>query len=128
MTTAPPPRRPRGRPRVAGLDEKILEAARQVVAELGVAGASVTAIAERAGVGKPTVYLRWPNRLHVIEAAIEGTRADCTPETDSVLHLAAEAMHDLLDQPHGAFLAETLVMPRGVSFREWQAARQERAA
>lgn len=116
MTTAAPtaPRRKRGRPRVAGLDEKILEATRELVAERGIAGASMSAIADRAGCGKPTIYLRWPDRRAVIQAALDDIRGELTPETAAAVQLAAEAVYDLVkNHPHGRFLAEAVVMPRG---------------
>lgn len=69
MAHAPTKRKP-GRPRDAGADRRILTAARQVAGELGIHGASMSAIADRSGTGKPTIYLRWPDRRHVMAAAI----------------------------------------------------------
>lgn len=116
VTTEATPRRPRGRPRDPRLDDAILEATRELVAELGCAGASMSAIADRAGCGKPTIYLRWPNRAAVIQAAVDDTRADAGDDLLGALQLAAEAVHDLVvNHPDGRFLAEALVMPRGWS-------------
>jgi AcrR family transcriptional regulator len=71
-----PPKRKRGRPRDPGANRRILDAARAVAGELGVHGASMSAIADRSGVGKPTIYLRWANRREVMVAAIADLRAE----------------------------------------------------
>jgi AcrR family transcriptional regulator len=75
-TTHTDDRRP-GRPRDARVDVAVLEAARTVLAERGFAGATVEAIASRAGVGKATIYRRWPTREALLLAV---TTADL-PET-----------------------------------------------
>ncbi len=51
-----------GRPRSAEADIAILEAATAILAERGLAGMSMEEVAARAGVGKATVYRRWPSR------------------------------------------------------------------
>lgn len=68
MTTFAAPR-PVGRPRRAATDAAILRAAGELMTEVGVAGTTLTAVAERAGVGRATVYLRWPTRSAMIGAA-----------------------------------------------------------
>jgi AcrR family transcriptional regulator len=60
-------RRP-GRPRDARVEAVVLDAARAVLAEKGFAGATVEAIATRAGVGKATIYRRWPTREALLVA------------------------------------------------------------
>jgi AcrR family transcriptional regulator len=60
-TTPAAARRP-GRPRDARADQAILDAAVEVLAEHGPSGFTVDAVAARAGVGKATVYRRWPSR------------------------------------------------------------------
>jgi AcrR family transcriptional regulator len=60
-----------GRPRSREADEAILDAALELVAERGYEGLTMEAMAERAGVGKTTVYRRWPNRDEVLAAASE---------------------------------------------------------
>lgn len=56
------PRRSPGRPRSAQADEAILQATVALLAEEGLAGWSMDAVAARAGVGKATIYRRWPSR------------------------------------------------------------------
>lgn len=58
-----------GRPRSAEADEAILRAALELCAQDGFDGATVEAVAARAGVGKATVYRRYPNRVGLAVAA-----------------------------------------------------------
>lgn len=51
----------RGRPRSETARQKILAAARRLLAERGLPGLTVEGIAALAGVGKPTIYRHWPN-------------------------------------------------------------------
>lgn len=62
--------KPRGRPRSPQVREAILGAARALLHESGIGGVTMEAVAERAGVGKPTVYRWWPNRHAVAMAAL----------------------------------------------------------
>jgi AcrR family transcriptional regulator len=63
----------RGRPRIAELDERILSATRDLLAEHGYPSLSMEAVAKKAGVGKQTLYRRWPRRpLLVYEAHFGG--------------------------------------------------------
>ncbi len=48
----------------------ILEATVALLAESGLEGTTTQAIADRAGVARATVYLRWPTREAVINAAL----------------------------------------------------------
>jgi len=66
------PRRGRGRPRVADIDERVLAAARALEAEVGYDRISVESIAERAGVAKTAIYRRWPNKGVLIYEAVLG--------------------------------------------------------
>ncbi len=52
----------RGRPRAAGVDERVLEATRRVVAEHGYDETTVDGIARAAGVSKGSIYRRWPSK------------------------------------------------------------------
>jgi len=63
------PRR-RGRPRDPQIRRAILNAARALLDEQGPAALTMEAVAQRAGVGKPTVYRWWPNRHAVAMAAL----------------------------------------------------------
>lgn len=54
--------RGRGRPRSERARQAILSAAGELMLEGGINAATVEAIAERAGVGKATIYKWWPSR------------------------------------------------------------------
>ena len=49
-----------------GVDTAILDAARACVAEFGVRRSTLTEVARRAGVSRPTVYRRWPDSRALI--------------------------------------------------------------
>lgn len=53
---------PRGRPRSERARKAIVDAATDMFLELGLEGASIEAIAERAGVSKATIYRWWPSK------------------------------------------------------------------
>jgi len=69
----------RGRPRSPDADQAILEAALALMARDGYARMSVDAIAAEAGVSKPTLYLRYPNKAALATAALAHTREQTTP-------------------------------------------------
>ena len=60
-----------GRPRDPNVDEKILGAALELLAERGFKGATIRAIASRAGVGTPAIYRRHANREELLAVAVE---------------------------------------------------------
>jgi AcrR family transcriptional regulator len=77
-------RRP-GRPRDSRVDEAILDAAADVLARCGPGGFSVDAVAAEAGVGKATIYRRWPSRAELMLATVHRTALDLAdPGTGSV--------------------------------------------
>lgn len=51
-----------GRPRSERSEQAILHATRDLLAEIGVRGLTVEAVAARAGVAKTTVYRRWRSK------------------------------------------------------------------
>jgi AcrR family transcriptional regulator len=62
--------RPRGRPRRVEATEAILDATLELFAERGFAATTMDAIAERARVGKPTIYRRWSSKEDLIVDAL----------------------------------------------------------
>ena len=66
MTTAKGP----GRPRDRAVDEKVLEAAFDLLNENGFAGLSIEAIAVRAGVSKAAIYRRWDSKDELLVDAM----------------------------------------------------------
>ncbi len=67
MTSSP---RTVGRPREPDLDDRVLDAARSVYGERGWSGFTVDEVARRAGVGKGSLYLRWPNKAALLVDAV----------------------------------------------------------
>ncbi|MDE3228274.1 MAG: TetR/AcrR family transcriptional regulator [Chloroflexota bacterium] len=65
----PPQRRP-GRPRSAEAEQAIIQATLMELADEGLAGMSLEGVAARAGVGKTTIYRRWPNKEALVLDAI----------------------------------------------------------
>ncbi|MEU6078834.1 TetR/AcrR family transcriptional regulator [Micromonospora sp. NPDC047074] len=71
MTSTADAPRPPGRPRSARADEAIVEAALDLLAEGSTIEAiSIEAIAARAGVGKATIYRRWPGKDALLRDAL----------------------------------------------------------
>lgn len=52
------------------IDKAVLEATRDLLSERGYSDTSIDAIATRAGVGRPTIYRRWPTKAHVVHDAV----------------------------------------------------------
>jgi AcrR family transcriptional regulator len=65
----------RGRPRDAGVEARVLEAAMAEMRARGYDGLSVDRVADRAGVAKTTIYRRWPSKAELVIAMIAGLRA-----------------------------------------------------
>ena len=67
LQTAPadgPPRR--GRPRDPEVDEAIMVATLDVLVQDGFAHLTMEGVADRAGVGKASLYRRWPNKVALV--------------------------------------------------------------
>jgi AcrR family transcriptional regulator len=80
MTT---PKAIAGRPRDAGIDDAVLDAARRHLAAHGYGAMSVVSIAEEAGTTRQAVYRRWPTKADLATAAIAGlSRVAQRPDTD----------------------------------------------
>jgi len=59
-----------GRPRSEEAHDAILNAARDLLNEKGGSAPTIEAIARRAGVGKPTIYRRWPSAADIVLEAL----------------------------------------------------------
>ena len=95
-TAVAPPGRPRGRPRRAATGASIVEAALAVLAERGFQAATMDAIAARAGVGKNTIYRRWPSKEVLIADALRELTAEVEPKGGGDVHaLLLEHLRDL---------------------------------
>jgi AcrR family transcriptional regulator len=58
-----------GRPRSEEAHKAILDATLELLVEVGFSGLTVEGVAQRAGVGKATIYRRWPSKLPLIVEA-----------------------------------------------------------
>lgn len=103
-----------GRPRDRQVDDAILAAARELLVEVGFERLTVTDVAARAGVGRPTVYRRYASKEELVAASVEALRSDePAPDTGTLcgdlraelLPRASALRHPLLLQ----FLAVLLV-------------------
>ena len=85
----------RGRPRSEAANAAILDAAMAEMAERGYARMSVDAVAARAGVGKPTIYLRHASKAELATAALAAfqQRALPRPTGDTRADLVALLRH-----------------------------------
>lgn len=63
--------RSRGRPRDPRIEDRVLDAAITLYAESGWIGFTFEGIARRTGVGKASLYARWPNRAALLHHTLE---------------------------------------------------------
>ncbi|MHA7963841.1 TetR/AcrR family transcriptional regulator [Paenibacillus sp. CAU 1782] len=72
----------RGRPRSLKTKENILSASYELLLESGFENVTIEKIAERAGVGKASIYKWWPNKAAVIMDGFFAAAADRLPLPD----------------------------------------------
>jgi len=72
--------RSRGRPRDPEVDARVIAAARRLLAEKGYEALSFEAIAQETGIGKPTIYRRWPTKAHLAAEIATGDGAEGLPD------------------------------------------------
>jgi AcrR family transcriptional regulator len=110
--TADEPAPRRGRPRDPSLDDAVLGATVELLAERGYAGLRVGDVAERAGSGLGALYRRWPGKRDLVLAALERIVPDRDlPVTDDAradLLAAWKAIADALAGPRGRLLGGLL--------------------
>jgi AcrR family transcriptional regulator len=71
-----------GRPRDPRVEGRVNQAVLEIVAERGLAGLTVAEVAQRAGVGKASIYRRWSSKEAVLLAAWQALVVD-PPEVDT---------------------------------------------
>lgn len=76
-------RRGRGRPRNPETDHRITVAAAELMLRRGYDKMTVDDVAARAGVGKATVYRRWPSKEDLAVAAMEAIYSSELPDPDT---------------------------------------------
>src|ERR1700689_5196433 len=85
----------RGRPRSPEADRAILTAAVELLADRGLAAMSIEEVAARAGVGKATIYRRWPSKgLLALDAFVASfLAAQPPPDTGTLRGDLIAALH-----------------------------------
>lgn len=95
----------RGRPRDPATRKKILAAAARLLNEGGLSAVTMDAVAQNAGVGKPTIYRQWPNAQSVAMAAfLESAKP---PSRGTAKGTAVEALRAQLRAIAVAFASRT---------------------
>jgi AcrR family transcriptional regulator len=74
-----------GRPRSFEAHQAILQATLELLAEIGFYGLTVEGVAARAGVGKATIYRRWPSKLPLVIEAMRGLPDLPCPDTGTLV-------------------------------------------
>ncbi|NBD28177.1 TetR/AcrR family transcriptional regulator [Paenibacillus glycinis] len=103
----------RGRPRSPDAQKAILKAAYELLLESGFDEVTVEKIAERAGVGKATIYKWWPNKAAVVMDGFFSAAADRlpVPDTGSVYEdvlIHATNLTAFMVGPEGRIIAELI--------------------
>lgn len=105
--TVPAPRHRGGRPRSDAAHKAILFAAREELVEHGFTKFRLEHVAARAGVGKSTLYRRWPSKEALAQELLADLAAphitvDDVGDTRQELYLCVEqALHAVRDTPFG---------------------------
>jgi AcrR family transcriptional regulator len=79
----PTPHRGPGRPRDASRDQAILTATFALLRQRGYPGLTIEAVAAEAGVGRPTIYRRWPSKPALVVAALMDSSRIALPAPDT---------------------------------------------
>jgi AcrR family transcriptional regulator len=92
------PSRP-GRPRDSRRDEEILSAVLRLLADTSYSDLTIAAIARSAGVGKPTLYLRWTSKAAVVaDAMVRVMSADPFPDLGDVRSDLVAGLRAMIDR------------------------------
>lgn len=105
----------KGRPRQAGIDVAVLDAALRQLSTLGYARLTIESVAAEAGVGRPAVYRRWRNKAELVMAALEDLRVreatePSTGDTRRDLTAQLERIRHYFDDLGGMSLIGTLLV------------------
>ena len=114
------PRRGRGRPRDPETDRRITAAASKLMLQRGFDKMTVDDVAAAAGVGKATVYRRWPSKEDLALAAMEQLYAQeiRQPDTGSIETDLRQGFHDVLTFANSAEGASFIRMSVAESVRD----------
>lgn len=99
---SPPVRRPRGRPRDPRVEGVVLGATRDLLLTKGFGSLTIAAVAEQAGVGKGTIYLRWPDKEALVIGALrEAWQPAAPPDTGSLRGDLDALMRNAVERMNG---------------------------
>jgi len=92
-----------GRPRCPVTHQNILQATRELVDEIGFGNLTIEGIAARAGVGKTTIYRRWPNKSSIVmDAFFEDISPVASfPDTGNIREDIRRQMRKLIKELNG---------------------------
>ncbi|KRO15124.1 hypothetical protein IV56_GL000212 [Lacticaseibacillus saniviri JCM 17471 = DSM 24301] len=117
-----------GRPRSAEVNEKVLNAAKELLEEVGPDLMSIDAVARRAGVGKASIYRRYSNKAELITDVLKDIKdisyADLLEEDfrASILNIAKRfitSMNTAYGRKTLAIIVNTLVGDKDISHEYW---------
>ncbi|MUT64710.1 TetR/AcrR family transcriptional regulator [Paenibacillus sp. NEAU-GSW1] len=118
----------RGRPRSMEVHDRILDATLASLAEVGVEKLSIEMVAQRAGVGKTSIYRRWANKEALIVDSLERLKPSLNTAVqgelpDAILELArsfANRMNNPLGRQMLSLLVSTLSGSTQISESYWE--------
>jgi AcrR family transcriptional regulator len=101
-----------GRPRDPEVDRAILAATIELLGEEGFGGLSIEAVAAHAGVGKTTVYRRWPSKIALVvdvlthlKSPLDMAIPDEMDTRDALVRVLSEIVRAQANEPTGRLLA-----------------------
>jgi len=86
-----------GRPRSEAAHRAILQATLELLVEVGFSSLTVEGVAQRAGVGKATIYRRWPSKLPLVIEAYGLLPQLEEVDTGNVVSDLAQMLRDYLE-------------------------------
>jgi len=97
MSSETPNQTSAGRPRSEEAHRAILDATLELLVEVGFSALTVEGVANRAGVGKATIYRRWPSKLPLVIEAFGGLPAFEDVDTGDVVRDLKKMLRSYLD-------------------------------
>jgi AcrR family transcriptional regulator len=102
-----------GRPRDETIDEEIVSSLFELIEEVGLGAVTIDAIAERAGVGKATIYRRWQSKEDLIVDAVAGLinvpELDESSDIRQVLLSGLQGIHSFMSESTAGLVFPWLV-------------------
>ncbi|MGD0075805.1 MAG: TetR/AcrR family transcriptional regulator [Candidatus Binataceae bacterium] len=106
------------------VDDRILDTARRVFLERGLAGTSIDEIARLARAGKPTIYARFPTKEALFSAVVMRNAANVRARFESQVPAAGTMQQRLISV--GANILESLLVSEIIDFMRLAAAEARR--